>query len=125
MGRKGDLPGRAAHAARSRLDDSEQLLDRKRRQRTTGLVEIPGPLAPALEEEIRNVARRFDERDPGASVLRITPFQLGLAIETASEKLAQQIADAIARSRKAEVTRVFDDEGRRRILTCRLPSIGG
>ena len=124
MASKGDQPGRAAHGARSRLDDSEQLLERKRRQRTTGLVEIPGPLTPALEEEIRNIARRFDERGPGAG-LRITPFQLGLAIETGSEKLAQRIADAIARSRKAEVTRVFDDEGRRRILTCRLPSKGG
>ena len=37
----------------------------------------------------------------------------------------QHIADALACSTQAEVIRTFDDEGRRRILTCRLPNREG
>jgi hypothetical protein len=112
--------------------DTESGLARKRRQeetgRTTGLVEIPGPLPAGLDEEVRNLAARLESeeerRRPGGRVLTITPFEEGLAIETQGEKLAQRIADALAKSRHARVERTFDDEGRRRILTCRLPGVG-
>jgi hypothetical protein len=112
---------------------TEQLLERKKRLRRmhardgipNGLVEVPGPLTLDLKEEILNLARNQEEREkdrrPGARILKITSFQKGVAIETDGEKLAQHIADAIARSRKADVIRVFDDEGNRRILTCFLP----
>jgi len=118
---------------RSRLDDSDERLARKKHLEeaglTLGLVEIPGPLPPRVEQEIREVAARLAERDaaryPGAALLSVTAFQEGLAIETKGEKLAQHIADHLARSRKATVERAFDDEGRRRILTCRLPAAEG
>jgi hypothetical protein len=110
-------------------NDTESGLARKRHQEeagyTGGLVEIPGPLSSALKEEIRNVAARLEReerrRRPHAGFLSITAFAKGLAIETRSEKLAQRIADALRRSRHARVERTFDDEGRRRILTCSLP----
>ncbi|MDH3591371.1 MAG: hypothetical protein OER88_05805 [Planctomycetota bacterium] len=119
--------------ARSRLDDAETRLDKKERrvQRGAsdgiahGLVEIPGPIAESEMREIRaiiaSVAKREVERDPHARICQITPFQEGIAVETESEKFAQHIADAIGRSRNATVTRTFDDEGARRILTCKLP----
>lgn len=114
---------------RSHLSDSETRLAQKKHLEEaglmSGLVEIPGPLPGGLEEEIRNIAARMEEeeaaRRPGSAVLAITPFAGGLAIETRGEKLAQRIADALGRSRKAVVERALDDEGRRRILTCRLP----
>lgn len=109
----------------------ETLRDKKARETKShradgvpnGLVEVPGPLAPEVETEIRNLARNIEERAKakGGKILSVTPFQGGIAIETEDEKLAQHIADAIEKSRKATVTRVYDDEGRRRILTCRLP----
>jgi len=117
---------------RGRLPDRDRLLDRKRRQTKRyaangavhGLVEIPGPLSRQTELEIRALASSLEkkekQRDAGARVLAITEFKGGLAIETASEKLAQHIADAVGRSRCARVERVFDDEGRRRILTCHI-----
>lgn len=90
-----------------------------------GLVEIPGPLSEATRREILNIARKREsqerERRPWVRILAVTPFDRGVAIETEDEKLAQHIADTLARSRKAEVDRVFDDEGKRRILTCWLP----
>jgi hypothetical protein len=115
---------------RSRLDDAEARLERKRHQEeaalSSGLVEIPGPLPPHLEEEIRHLAARAEadeaRRHPEDRIVAIVPFAKGLAIETHGEKLAQRIADALARSRHARVERTFDDEGRRRILTCRLPA---
>lgn len=110
-------------------DDREKGLSRKRHQeeagQTTGLVEVLGPLPPGLEEEVRNLAARFEEdeqrRGKDATVLAVTPFDDGIAIETRGEKLAQRIADALHRSRHAQVERAFDAEGRRRILTCKLP----
>jgi len=126
------MKGSNRHGPRTRLEDSETRLSRKRRQeeegRTRGLVEIPGPLPEGLEQEIRNLAAKLEaeaaERRPGASLVAITPFAEGLAIETSGEKLAQQIADALVRSRHVRLERAFDDEGRRRILTCHLPSAG-
>jgi hypothetical protein len=109
------------------LDNADARLARKRRQagRSGGLVEIPGPLPKGLEEEIRHLAARLGEEDarrrPGSAILAISPFSLGLAIETRGEGLAQRIANALRRSRHVSVERAFDDEGRRRILTCRLP----
>lgn len=110
-------------------DDTEKGLAHKRHQAdvgfTGGLVEIPGPLPPLLDEEIRNLAARLEkedaERHADAGILAITAFEEGLAIETRGEKLAQKIADHLHKSRHAKVERTFDDEGRRRILTCRLP----
>ena len=110
-------------------DDTEKGLAHKRHQAdvgyTGGLVEIPGPLPPRLEEEIRNLAARLEkeeaERRPDAGILAITAFEGGLAIETRGEKLAQRIAELLHKSRHAKIERTFDDEGRRRILTCRLP----
>jgi hypothetical protein len=115
--------------ARSRLDDAEQRRERKKRRERrqagdgvpNGLVEIEG----LITQEIHNIVDRVVEserlRDEHARVLARTPFDGGISIETESEKLAQHIADALARSRKADVTRAFDDAGKRRILTCRLP----
>jgi hypothetical protein len=109
-------------------DDREKGLARKRHEAaagmTTGLVEIPGPISPRLEEEIRNLALRIEGEEAARhadAVVSITPFEAGLAIETRGEKLAQRIADRLRRSRHAKVERTFDDEGRRRILVCRLP----
>jgi hypothetical protein len=110
-------------------DDTEKGLAHKRHQSdvgyTRGLVEIPGPLPTDLEEEIRNLAARLEREEarhqPDAGILAITAFADGLAIETRREKLAQRIADALQKSRHAKVERTFDDEGRRRILSCRLP----
>lgn len=110
-------------------DDREKGLAHKRHQAdvgfTRGLVEVPGPLPKGLEEEIRNLAARLEreeaQRQPDGGILAITPFAEGLAIETRREKLAQRIADALEKSRHAKVERTFDDEGRRRILSCRLP----
>jgi len=118
---------------RSNLGDTEERLARKKHLAeaglTLGLVEIPGPLPAQVEQEIREVVARLAEHDaaryPGAALLSVTPFREGLAIETRGEKLAQHIADHLARSRKATVERAFDDEGRRRILTCRLPDTEG
>jgi len=122
--------------ARSGLGDAEQRLEKKKRREKAqrndgipnGLVEIPGPFPEHVGTEIRNIVDRTlareRERDEHARVVAITPFREGLAIETESEKLAQHIADALGRSRKADVTRKYDDAGRRRILTCRLPGIG-
>jgi len=110
-------------------DDTESGLAHKRHQAeegyTRGLVEVPGPLPLPLAEEIRNLATRLEQEETrhraGAGILAITSFADGLAIETRGEKLAQRIADALHRSRHAAIERTFDDEGRRRILTCRLP----
>lgn len=118
--RRSGLPGR------DRLREKKERLQRRQAADgvPNGLVEIPGPLPQGAEEEIRALAaaveRREQERDPDALILLITPFQGGLAIETETEKLAQHIADAIAKSRKARVERTYDDEGRRRILRCRF-----
>jgi hypothetical protein len=133
MTTSGGRPGRGRPWSRSNLDDKERRTSRKKAQArrqagdgvANGLVEIPGPLPETLEREVRAIVaaseRREKARDPAAAVLRITPFEQGLAVETESEKLAQHIADALARSHKAEVDRTFDDEGKRRILTCRFP----
>jgi hypothetical protein len=109
-------------------DDREKGLAHKRHQQaagmTTGLVEIPGPLSPRLEKEIRNLAERLRGEEAARrtdAVVTISPFGEGLAIETRGEKLAQRIADRLRRSRHAKVERTYDDEGRRRILVCRLP----
>lgn len=118
-------------APRATLNNAESRLERKRRQkgRAQGLVEVPGPLPPQLEEEIRCLAARLEEeevrRGSEEMVLGITPFAEGLAIETRGEKLAQRIANAIRRSRHARIERTFDEEGLRRILTCRLPGREG
>lgn len=112
-------------------DDRERGLAKKRHQeeagQSTGLVEVVGHLPPGLEEEIRNLATRFEEdelrRGKDAAVISVTPFAEGIAIETRGEKLAQRIADALHRSRHAEIERAFDAEGRRRILTCKLPRV--
>jgi hypothetical protein len=118
-----------------KVEGSSELLERKKRLGAlharngipNGLVEVPGPLTKQLRTEILNIARNQEDREkdrrPDARILKITSFRQGVAIETEGEKLAQQIANAIARSRKAEVDRVFDDEGNRRILTCVLPGI--
>lgn len=136
MTSSGGRPGRGRPWSRSNLDDKDQRTSRKRAQErrqaadrvANGVVEIPGPLPDTLEREVRAIVaaseRREKDRDPEACVLRITPFEKGLAVETESEKLAQHIADALARSHKAEVARTFDDEGKRRILTCRFPGVG-
>ncbi|MCK6460766.1 MAG: hypothetical protein L6Q95_12845 [Planctomycetes bacterium] len=126
-------PGTHGRSPQSRFfrDDREKGLARKQHQeeagQATGLVEIPGPLPQGLEEEIRNLAARFEEEErrhgKDAAVLAVTPFAEGIAIETRGEKLAQKIADALHRSRHAEVERTFDAEGRRRILTCKLPRV--
>lgn len=109
-------------------NDREKGLEHKRHQEaaglTTGLVEIPGPLPEGLEQEIRNLAAKVEAEEAARhadAVVSITPFENGLAIETRGEKLAQRIADSLRRSRHATVERTFDDEGKRRILTCRLP----
>lgn len=112
-------------------EDREKGLARKRHEQaaglTTGLVEIPGPLSPRLEKEIRNLATRVEREeaahngDAAVSITSITRFGEGLAIETRGEKVAQRIADRLRRSRHARVERTFDDEGRRRILVCSLP----
>ena len=127
---------KSSPVARSALGDADQRLERKKKLASlqarngiaNGLVEIPGPIPDDLAVEIRHIVGRVVEkerqRDEHACVHRISPFEEGLAIETESEKLAQHIADALARSKKATVTRAFDDEGARRILTCRLPGIG-
>jgi len=109
----------------------DALKDKKSRQQSAqradgfpnGLVEIPGPLDETLVREITLLARNLESREKakGGKILGIAPFEKGIAIETEGEKLAQHIADAVAKSRKAAVERVFDDEGKRRILTCRLP----
>jgi hypothetical protein len=121
-------PSRNSPQSRFFRDDREKGLAHKRRQQaagtTTGLVEIPGPLPPRLEAEIRNLVARLEREGAarhGGAVVSVTPFEDGLAIETRGEKLAQRIADRLRRSRHAEVERTFDDEGRRRILVCRLP----
>jgi len=120
--------------ARSHLDDAERRLERKRRLEAkqaadgfaNGVVEIEGPLRTAVENEIRNLAARVEaterQRDPSAAILSVSRVEASLVIETESEKLAQHIADALKRSRKAEIERFFDDEGSRRVLRCRLPS---
>jgi hypothetical protein len=126
-------PRARSRSPRSRYfrDDRERGLSRKRHQEAaglaTGLVEVPGPLPLRIEEEIRNLAARFEadeqRRGKDSAVLAVTPFAGGLAIETRGEKLAQRIADALRRSRHASVERTFDAEGRRRILTCKLPPV--
>jgi len=102
---------------------------RRARGRAAGLVEVPGPLSRAVAAEIsdltRNVVGRERERDPDARLLAISLFAEGLAIETSSVRLAENIADAIRRSHQADVERVIDDEGRRGILTCRLRATMG
>lgn len=122
-------PHRGSPQSRYFRDNTESGLAHKRRQAETGytrgLVEVPGPLPPDLEEEIRNLAARLEREEarhrPLAGILAITAFEGGLAIETRREKLAQRIAGILRKSRHARVERTFDDEGRRRILTCRLP----
>jgi hypothetical protein len=131
--KKPRTPGSHGRSPQSRYfrEDREKGLAHKRHQQDTGqalgLVEIPGPLPNGLEEEVRNVAARLakDEvrRGKDAAVLAITSFAKGLAIETRGEKLAQRIADALRRSRHAILERTYDDEGRRRILTCKLPRV--
>lgn len=123
-------PSRTSPQSRYFRDDREKGLAHKHHQetagQTTGLVEIPGPLDPLLEEEIRNLAAKVlgeETRHHPDAVVSITPFEGGLAIETRGEKLAQKIADRLKRSRHATVERTFDDEGRRRILLCRLPRL--
>jgi hypothetical protein len=117
---------------RRRSASKDALVEKKRHQSQVhatdgipnGLVEIPGPIPPSLAEELENIARnceeRARERRPHARILSIAPFQDGMAIETEGEKLAQQIANAIGKSRKAKVERTYDDAGKRRILTCIL-----
>ena len=115
--------------SRSRLGDSENRKDRKQRQLrrqandgvANGLVEIVGVITEEISNIVDNVLCAEQRHDKHASIIARTPFEGGLSIETESEKLAQHIADALASSRRAQVTRVFDDEGKRRVLTCKLP----
>lgn len=116
-----------------KVEGREHRAERKKRQneiraydgRANGVVEIPGPLGSDVHEEILRLARRIEAREKpnreGARILGVVPFKRGIAIETEEEKLAQMIADGIARSRNARIERVYDDEGARRILTCTLP----
>ena len=120
-------PDKTLPLARGKLSGAARRL-RHRQSRTTGLVEVPGPLSRSIAAEIRNLTRnvldREREHDPEAQLVSISLFAEGLAIETSSERLALNIANAIRRSHRADVERVLDDEGRRRILTCRLRTRG-
>ena len=117
--------------ARSRLDDKETKADRKKRQHAraatdglpNGIVHLLGDVDAHGEAELRNIVKNVAaaERDPHAVVLGITRDADGLHIETESEKLAQRIADAVARSRNAEIDRVFVDATKTRVLTLQLP----
>ncbi|MHC4958528.1 MAG: hypothetical protein ACYTGN_09135 [Planctomycetota bacterium] len=117
--------------ARSRLDDKESRADRKKRQfervatdgRPNGVVHVLGDIDAHGEDELRNIVRNVEERErkPGVVVLGIERDAEGLHVETESEKLAQHIADALSRSRNAEVERVFVDATKTRVLTLRLP----
>ena len=117
-----------------KTEGREARADRKHRQterrvadgRANGLVEIPGPIAEDIRDEIvrtaRNVENRETKRRKGARILSIAPWsEGGLVIETEEEKLAQIIGDAIAESRQASTERFYDDEGMRRVVVCRLP----
>jgi hypothetical protein len=110
---------------------TDALADRKKRLRrladgdgyANGVVWIPGPLGERTRAEIlaqvRNLVNRHADRSD--RMLVVASLLAGIEIQTDGEKLAQRIADALERSRKARVTRVYDDEGRRRVLTCVLP----
>jgi len=117
--------------ARSRLDDKETRKQAKKEQfekaahngLPNGIVHILGDVGGHGEEELRNIIHNVDsaERNADVTVLQIVRDKEGLHVETETEKLAQRIADAIVRSRKAELERVFVDSTKTRILTVRLP----
>jgi hypothetical protein len=110
---------------------ADVLSDRKKRLRrladrdgyANGMVWIPGPLGERTRAEIlaqvRNVVDRHAEESD--RMLVVASLIEGIEIQTDGEKLAQRIADALAKSRRARVSRFYDDEGRRRVLTCVLP----
>lgn len=110
---------------------TDALSDRKKRLRrladsdgyANGMVWIPGPLGERTRAEILAQVRNVVDRhaDQSDRMLVVASLLEGIEIQTDGEKLAQRIADALARSRRARVTRVYDDEGRRRVLTCVLP----
>ena len=116
--------------ARSRLDDKATRTERKKRQldrgagndRPNGIVHVTGDIDGHGEQELCNIIRSVeaDERATGVTVLGIVRDEDGLHVETQSEKLAQRIADALQRSRNAEVERVFVDATKTRVLTVRL-----
>ena len=90
-----------------------------------GIVHITGDIERHGAGELRNiiasVERREKQRDVHAAVLGIQTDSEGMHVAAESEKLAQHIADALARARKAAVVRVYSDAEKARILTCRLP----
>jgi len=120
---------RIAH--HEKVGGADLLADRKKRLRRladvdgypNGMVWIPGPLGERTRLEIlaqvRSVVDRYADRSD--RMLVVASLLDGIEIQTDGEKLAQRIADALEKSRKAQVTRVYDDESRRRILTCILP----
>lgn len=115
--------------ARSRLDDKDARAERKKRQharaatdgRPNGVVHVLGDVDRHGEDELRNIIKNVEGRDPDTVVLDVSRDADGLHVETEDEKLAQHIADAIGRSRNAEVERVFVDATKTRVLTLRLP----
>ena len=117
--------------ARSRLDDKQTRTEAKKVQfekaahngLPNGIVHIVGDLDAHGEEQLRNIIHNIDhaERNQDVTVLEVLRDEEGLHVETETEKLAQHIADAIVRSRNAEVERIFVDATKTRILTVRLP----
>ena len=122
-------PGKAPRA-RSRLNDAEERLERKDRQRkrnasdgiANGLVQILATLEPDHEAEIRNIVKSVTERerDVHSRVLDMGKDEDGLWVETETEKHAQHIAKAISRARNMEMESYYDDSGKQRVLTLRF-----
>ncbi len=122
-------PGNAPNA-RSHLNDAEERLERKNRQRkhgatdgiANGLVQILATLEPDHEAEIRNIVKNVTEheRDEHSRVLDMGSDKDGLWVETETEKHAQHIADAISRARNMELESYYDDAGKQRVLTLRF-----
>jgi len=114
---------------RSRLDDSEERLERKGRRLAraasdgvaNGLVQVLAPLDAEHVVEIRNIVKNVTERerDARSRVLAIGVDEDGLWVETETEKHAQHIADAISRARSMELKSYYDSEGKQRVLTLR------
>lgn len=109
----------------------DALQDRKKRLRAlkeqdgyaNGRVWIPGPLDELMRTQILNEIRNVAAGPAGRAdrILVVAASREGIEVLTDGEKLAQRLADALARSRKAHVSRVYDDGGQCRVLTCRLP----